>query len=99
TLFRSEIRGGLPRACILQGALAIELLPTGIEVDVHHAGGLAPGKVRIIQGRRDIDPNAAERVDDIAKRLEVDPDPVVDRLARDLRDGGGRQVAPTGRRR
>src|SRR4029077_18425734 len=56
----------------------------------------ASWEVRVIEGRRDVDLDTAEGIDDVAERLEVDPDPVVDRLPRYLRDRRRRQVATAG---
>ena len=91
-----EIGGGLAGAGVLQRPLAVELLPTGIEVDVHHPRALAPRVAAVVERRRHVELNAAEGIDDVAERLEIDADPVVDPLPDDLRNGGRRQVPAAG---
>ena len=70
------------------------MLPAGIDVDVHHPARLTYREIRIVQRHRDLDPDTPQRVDDLAKRLEVHADPVIDRLPNHLRYRGRRQVAP-----
>jgi len=51
---------------------------------MHRPVRLASREEGIVQRGRNIDANAAERVDDVAEGLEVHADPVIDGLTGDL---------------
>ena len=88
-----EVAVGVPVADVVERAAAVQLLVPGPEVDRRVAGRAA---VVVEVAAVDVDPGAAEAVDDLAEAAEVDRDQVVDRDAREPTDGVERSLLLAG---
>src|SRR5438445_4239572 len=84
------------RARVLQGSRAVEDLGACIEVDVDRLLFLVRRILRIVERFGDGHPNAADRIDQRCKCLDVDGDPCIDGLSDGRRDRRGGKVTRTG---
>ena len=76
-----EVGVGVAVAHVVERAAAGELLVPGLEVDLRVAERRREAGVVVEVAAVDVDPDAAERVDDLLEAAEVDRDQVVDRQA------------------
>ena len=79
-----EVGVGVPEADEVERLLAVELLVAGMQVDLRVAAG-PPERVDVAVV--DVDVDAVQLVHEQLEAVEVDRDQVVDRQARQLRDG------------
>ena len=75
----------MPRASNLESLLAVQVLAAGLEMDRVVAVGVV-GIEGVVEVRAEAHVDTAERVDHVAKRLEVDRDEPVERQPGDLAD-------------
>ena len=81
-----EVGVGVPVADVVERAAAGEQLVAGLEVDLRVAERRREAGVVVEVAAVDVDPDAAEPVDDLLEPPEVDRDQVVDRQADQVAD-------------
>ncbi len=92
-----EVRVRVPVARVVERGATGQPLVAGLEVDLRVAEARADARVVVVVATVDVDPDAAERVDDALEAAEVDGDEVVDRQPGEVADGVERALCAAGR--